>query len=255
MKIGLIGCGALAQYMLENEDKYTYEITSILVRDEAKYAHIKDDYHVNLFTDLDAFLEADTDLVVEVAGVPAAKEYGIKVAEKKDILLISIGAFADEDFAQKIEDAAHKQGHRIYLPSGAIGGLDTVQNAKDTGQLEEVIISTRKPAASLDEPDIKEPKVVFDGIAKDAIEKFPKNVNISIALSLAGLGTQKTRVKLVADPEVTTNEHEITVKGPFGSAVFNLSNAPLPTNPKSSFITAMSIIGTIERLNRTIQIG
>lgn len=255
MRIGLIGCGALAQYMLEHEDNYRYDIVSVFVRDAKKYETLAKKYDLQLHTDLDEFLQSNIDLVVELAGVPAAREHGVEVAKKKDLLIISIGAFADEAFAKEMEEAAHANGHRIYLPSGAIGGLDTVQNARDTGQLEEVMISTRKPAASLDEPDITEPKVVFDGVAKDAIELFPKNVNISIALSLAGLGIHQTRVRLVADPHVTTNEHEITVKGPFGSGTFQLSNAPLPTNPKSSFITAMSVIGTLERLDRTIQIG
>src|SRR5699024_6726556 len=98
-------------------------------------------------------------------------------------------------------------------------------------------------------------KLVFDGIAKDAIAKFPKNVNIAIALSLAGLGVNKTKVRLIADPQVKTNQHKISASGPFGNAIFYLENEPLPSNPKSSFITAMSIIGTLEQMNRTIQIS
>lgn len=255
MKIGLIGAGALGEYLLEEQGKYGFEVTAVLVRSREKYMELAVHHGFTLFDDVEAFLAADFDIVVEVAGVPAAMAYGVQAAAKKDVLIISIGAFADTQFAAAIEQAAQDGGHTIYLPSGAIGGLDTVQNARDTKQLESVMIETRKPAASLVDESITEERVVFDGVARDAIALFPKNVNISIALSLAGLGVDQTIVRLIADPNITTNQHEITVKGPFGQAVFQLTNEPLPTNPKSSYITAMSIIGTLERIGRTIQIG
>jgi len=255
MKIGLIGAGALGEYLLEEQGKYGYEVVAVLVRNQEKYEGLARAYGVELFHDVTAFLQADFDCVVEVAGVPAARAYGVQAAKEKDVLIISIGAFADAEFAQQIELAAKEHHHTIYLPSGAIGGLDTVQNARDTKQLEYVMIKTRKPANSLVDEPITEEQVVFDGIAKDAIALFPKNVNISIALSLAGLGVDETLVRLIADPHIQTNQHEITVKGPFGQAIFQLTNEPLPSNPKSSYITAMSIIGTLERMQRTIRIG
>lgn len=255
MRIGLIGAGALGTYLIEEQKNYSYEVVSVFVRDKQKYADFAKKHHLTLYDDLDDFLASSIDCVVEVAGVPAAKQFGVKVAKQKNLLIISIGAFADDAFATEIEKTAKANGHTIYLPSGAIGGLDLVQNAKDTNQLESVIIETRKPAHSLIDEPITTEKVVFDGIAKDAIAKFPKNVNISIALSLAGLGVDQTKVRLIADPVATTNQHKITVSGPFGEASFHISNEPLPTNPKSSFITAMSIIGTLERISRTIQIS
>lgn len=255
MKIGLIGAGALGDYLLKEQDSFTYEITSIYVRDITKYASLEADYNVKLYDDFDAFLHTDIDCVVEVAGVEAAQALGVRTVEKKNILIISIGAFADEGFAQTIEQTAAAHNKQIFLPSGAIGGLDLVQNAKDTNELEAVTIETRKPARSLIDEVITEEKVVFEGPAKDAITLFPKNVNIAIALSLAGLGVNDTIVRLIADPQAKTNQHKITVEGPFGDAVFHLSNEPLPSNPKSSFITAMSIIGTLERMGRTIQIS
>lgn len=255
MKIGLIGAGALGEYLLDEQGKYGFEVTAVLVRNREKYAELASHHGFTLFDDVEAFLEADFNMAVEVAGVPAALAYGLQAAAKKNLLIISIGAFADTTFAATIEKTARDNGHTIYLPSGAIGGLDTVQNARDTGQLESVTIETRKPAASLVDEPLTEERLVFDGVARDAIALFPKNVNISIALSLAGLGVDQTTVRLIADPNITTNQHKITAKGPFGQAIFQLINEPLPSNPKSSYITAMSIIGTLERIGRTIQIG
>src|SRR5699024_6791516 len=100
MKIGLIGAGALGDYLLTEQDKFTYEITSIYVRDIAKYASLENDYNVKLYDDLDAFLQTDIDCVVEVAGVEAAQALAIPTVKKKNIVIISIGAFADEAFAQ-----------------------------------------------------------------------------------------------------------------------------------------------------------
>lgn len=255
MRIGLIGAGALAAYLLEKESTYNYVIHSVFVRDAQKYERLAETNDITLYTDFDAFLQSDIDLVVEVAGGEAAAMYGKRTVTKKDMLIISIGAFVDETFAADIEQIAQENQHQIYLPSGAIGGLDIIQNAKDTNELAEVMIATRKPAHSLVAEALTAEKIVFDGVAKDAIEKFPKNVNIAIALSLAGIGVDYTRVQIIADPFVTTNQHEITAKGPFGSVTIQLENEPLPSNPKSSFITAMSIIGTIERIGRTIKIG
>src|SRR5690606_7116594 len=96
-----------------------------------------------------------------------------------------------------------RSGRNLYLPSGAIGGLDFIQNINAASLLKEVTIETRKPAHTLVEETLTEEKIVFKGPATEAIKKYPKNVNVSIALSLAGVGLQKTKVVLVADPDAT----------------------------------------------------
>src|SRR5699024_12300584 len=145
--------------------------------------------------------------------------------------------------------------HKLYLPSGGIGGLDLVQNARALGNIDSLTLTTRKPTSSLTDEVLTEEKVIFEGSAKDAIEKYPKNMNISIILSVAGIGTEETKVILVADPTVDKNIHNIEVAGGFGQASFTFVNDPLKENPKTSALAALSIYATLERLEDNIVIG
>lgn len=257
MKIGLIGAGAIANFLLEKIYHNPYEnmeITSVYVRNKEKYRSLENG-GVTLYTDLETFLDSEIDIVVEAANISAVKNLLPTILKKKDVVLISIGALAEEEFLKEIEQIVHEYKNKIYLPSGAIGGLDLLQNAHALGTVESVTLTTRKPAYSLINEEVNEEKVIFEGIAADAIKKFPKNVNVSIVLSLAGLGVEKTKMKLIADPHIEKNIHEIEIIGDFGTATFSIMNNPLPENPKTSYLAAMSILGTLTRLNKKVRIG
>lgn len=256
MKIGMIGAGAIGTYVLDKiRDEKNLEVRSILVRNEEKYKQFEDKYGVNLYTDFEEFIQSDIDIVVEAANVETAKQWLPQILKQKDAVIISIGALADEAYNTKINEILEVSGHQLYLPSGAIGGLDFIQNIKAAGLLKEVTIETRKPAHTLVDEKITEEKIVFEGPAKEAIKQYPKNVNVSIALSLAGIGLNETKVVLVADPNVTENSHTIKVLGETGIATFNMSNKPLPTNPKSSYQAAVSILGTLKKIVQPIKVG
>ena len=255
MNIGLVGSGAIGQYLLNNINGNSHgalKITSVFVRNYDKYQHLEDQYNVKLFTDLKQFLAADTDIVVEAANVETSKELLPAIIKVKDTMLISIGALADEDLLKIVSAEDSKT---LHLPSGGIGGLDLVQNARALGNLDAVTLTTRKPAASLIDESIDTEKVVFEGKAKDAIDKFPKNMNISIILSLAGLGIDKTNVILIADPAADKNTHTINISGGFGDAELTISNNPLPENPKTSALAALSVYATLERMSGNVKIG
>lgn len=254
MNIGLIGAGAIAHFLLEKMNRQQHEtlrISSVFVRNKERYRLLESVYGVSLYTDLEQFLESDIDLVVETANIDAVKALLHSVLKKKDAVLISVGALADEALLTEISDLTHA----VHLPSGAIGGLDLLQNAHALGTVTSVSLTTRKPARSLIEVDIEEEKTVFEGTAMDAIRQFPKNMNVSIVLSLAGIGIEKTKVRLVADPHIDTNMHHVEVIGDFGEATFSITNNPLPENPKTSYLAAMSILGTLERIGRKLRIG
>lgn len=255
MNIGLVGSGAIGQYLLKNINGNCHgalKITSVFVRNYDKYQHLEDQYNVKLFTDLKQFLAADTDIVVEAANVETSKELLPAIIKVKDTMLISIGALADEDLLKIVSAEDSKT---LHLPSGGIGGLDLVQNARALGNLDAVTLTTRKPAASLIDESIDTEKVVFEGKAKDAIDKFPKNMNISIILSLAGLGIDKTNVILIADPAADKNTHTINISGGFGDAELTISNNPLPENPKTSALAALSVYATLERMSGNVKIS
>jgi|SRR5690625_1707719 len=258
MRIGLIGAGAIAHYLLEEINQKKHEqltITSVFVQNYEKYKKLEATYDTTLYTDFDAFLQSNVDIVVEAATVDAVKELLPATLRQQNALVISIGALANEKFLEKIMQIAKTNQTMVYLPSGAIGGLDLVQNAAAGRTLDEVSLVTRKPAHTLVAETVKEPTVVFQGIATEAIKKYPKNMNISIALALAGIGFEKTNVQLIADPTIDENMHTIYMEGDFGSASFTIKNQALTTNPNTSYLAAISIIGTLTRLTKQMKIG
>ncbi|MBO1003654.1 aspartate dehydrogenase [Pseudogracilibacillus auburnensis] len=257
MNIGIIGAGAIATYLLNelNENKTNIQITSLYVRDHEKYKRLEEEYNIRLYTNLEQFLKADIDIVVEAANIEAVKQLLPEIITQKDAVVISIGALAEEEFLHEIKCALEKNQRHIYLPSGAIGGLDLVQNVSAVGKIKNVLLETRKPANTLVNAPIDEEQIIFEGTARKAIEKFPKNINVSIALALAGVGFDDTKVKIIADPHTENNLHTISVNGEFGQATFSITNKPLPSNPNTSYLAAISIIGTLKRLTSSIKIG
>ena len=255
MKIGLIGAGAIGQYLLKyinGKHHEKMEITSVLVRDFDKYAHLQKEYRVKLYTDIDEFIDSEIDIIVEAANVSVAVDLLPKIIKRKEVMLISVGALANQETLNLVEQSDNRS---LHLPSGAIGGLDLIQNAKGLGNLDSVSLTTRKPALSLiDELPDKE-MIVFEGPASEAIDKYPKNMNVSIVLSLAGLGMEHTKVTLIADPNVDKNIHTIHATGNFGEMELTVKNVPLLENPKTSSLAALSVFSTLERLAEKVKIG
>lgn len=258
MKVGLIGAGAIAQFLLEQinvTQTESFTITSLLVRNKEKYQSLEAKFGVKLYTDLHAFLEGDINIVVEAADIQAVKDLVPTMIKTKPVMLISVGALSDEGLLMNLQQLAQNYKHPLYLPSGAIGGLDLLQNAHALGEVTNVMLTTCKPASSLIAEDIEEAKIIFEGTAREAIQEFPKNMNVSIVLALASIGFNDTKVTLVADPHINQNIHKIEIKGGFGEATFVVKNNPLPKNPKTSYLAAMSIIGTLKRINSQLIIG
>ncbi len=265
LRVGLIGYGAigrrLAEAIIGGEAGRT-ELAAVLVR---RPERITDEMTASLgcriTTDAADFLATSMDLVVEVAGHDALKAYAEDVLRQgKDLLLISVGALADPHFEQRLYRAAHDYGQRVYLATGAIAGLDAIA-AGAVGGLHSVTHSVRKPPAGLLPPDEIEaavaagvPRVLYEGPAREAALRFPENVNVAAAVSLAGLGLDKTTVRVIADPTVLRNTHEIDVRGEFGELRVILQNVPTE-NPKTGRLTAMSMIKALRNLTADVVVG
>ncbi|MDN4607861.1 aspartate dehydrogenase [Sporosarcina highlanderae] len=262
IRIGLIGKGNLGLFLLRkiNIEKLLPNCKIIAMLDEREKAKdelpvLAEKYDCKVFQDIHTFLQTDIDIVVECATIDTAKLYALEVIKKKDLMLISIGAYADSAFADLLNVSAQESGHRVYLPSGAIGGLDALKAAKFAGGVESVTLTTRKPANSLSDEIITEKKILFEGSALDAIKLFPKNANVAIVLSLAGIGMERTSVRIIADPSVTQNIHHIEVVGAFGEFAMMIKNNPSPDNPKTSYITGASILAALANLENSVAIG
>jgi len=198
------------------------------------------------------------DMVIEAASQDAVREYAMQVLKaKKDILLMSVGALADDAMREGLIKEAKTNNVRIIVPSGACGGFDALASAK-LASVSEVKLTTAKPPKGLsDAPFIKEnkidlasmtrPTIIFSGSARDAVRAFPANVNIAATVSIAGIGFDRTVVEIVCDPFAKRNVHCLYAKGSFGEFKCEFSNVPSPDNPKTSYIAALSAVKCISQ--------
>lgn len=258
MNIGIIGTGNIATYLLEQinrNDKADGQIIAIFGRNEEKGQQLSEQFEADFYTDLQRFLDLPLDIVVEAATVEAAGLYVKAVVEhQKDLVVSSIGVFKDAAFLEQLKYLAEDKGTHIYLPSGAIGGLDVLQSAKANGGLERVQITTRKSPASLG-VEADEEKVIFEGSAFEAVDKFPKNINVALVLAIAGIGVDKTKVRIIVDPDIERNTHTIEAEGDFGRMQLQVENNPMPNNPKTSLLAALSILAVLQNKDSALRIG
>lgn len=258
MNIGIIGTGNIAAYLLEQinvNHLANGKITAVFGRNQEVGERLSEQFQVDFHTDIQAFLETPLDIVVEAATVEAAGLY-VKdvVTHQKDLVVSSIGVFKDVAFLDEVKALAASNPTQIFLPSGAIGGLDVLQSAKAAGGLERVQITTRKSPQSLG-IEADEEKVIFEGSAFEAVEKFPKNVNVALVLAIAGIGVEKTKVRVIVDPAIERNTHTIEAEGDFGRMQLQVENNPMPKNPKTSLLAALSILAVLQNKDRALRIG
>lgn len=262
MKIGLIGVGTIGKFLLEklNEEQMIpgYQITAIFDERSQSLDKLKtlvSTYELQQFHEMDDFLTSSIDVVIECANVAVVEKYASQIIKQKDLLLISVGALANQDLYKSLQSIAISNNHKIYLASGAIGGLDILRSARVLNGLDTVELTTRKPIQALSVENLDEEMTLFAGSAKEAIAKFPQNANISIIISLAGIGVEQTSVKIIADPTVDKNVHTLQASGDFGTLRLTLENNPSPDNPKTSYLTGLSILSTLRTLDKAIIIG
>ncbi len=255
LKVGFIGFGTVAKAVqagIQRGQAGATELVAGLVRHQP----VDGEPDVLLTTDREAFLGIGLDVVVELAGQEAVAQHGeAMLGAGADFLVISVGALADDDLHQRLLAAAQAHGSRLLLPSGAIAGLDAIASAA-IGGLDEVTITTRKPVEALrtgTDRDralaeaLTEATLLYEGPARHAVKYYPANVNVAAALSLAGVGFDRTYVRVYADPGVTRNTHEVLARGWFGELRLTIQNIPTE-NPKTGRITALSVLKALRNL-------
>ena len=267
MKIGLIGCGAIGRTIAVAMDK-TEAIGSIFLFDRseesARSLATRLDKAVHV-TSIDVLIK-DSSLVIEAASQEAVAEFAPQVLwAGRDLMMMSVGALADDKLADHLRRIAREKGCKIYIPTGAIAGVDGVRCAAE-GRIDEVMLVTRKPPRALvgneavtrlgiDLDTLKEEVVLFDGTARQACTDFPQNINVAAALSLAGVGFDGTRVRIIADPNVNMNQHTITLKGSFGEMRSCVRNFPHPGNKKTSYLSALAAISMVRKIAGAVWVG
>ncbi|MCR5027115.1 MAG: aspartate dehydrogenase [Methanobrevibacter sp.] len=253
MKVGIIGCGAIANIIASRivpEDN-GIDIKYFFDKDIERAENLASFAGGVAVLDLDKMLN-DVDLVLECASPSSVKLLAPKILEKGiDMIVMSIGAFMDKEFYTKIHDIAKENNAHIHLPSGAVVGLDGIKAVADFN-LEEVSLTTRKSPKSLGR-DMDVEEVLFEGKASEAVKEFPLNINVAATISLAC--NQDINVKIIVDPKVDRNVHEITAKGDFGEFKTITMNYPCSANPKTSMLAAISAIKLLKSFNETISVG
>ena len=265
-RVGVIGYGAIARTLLDilvKQGCVPADQVSILVRpgrEAAAQASAMDILSGNTrsivcYSSIDEFLSSVPDCVVECAGHTAVAAYVEPcLATGKDVIVASVGALADEKLFARLRSVAGSSGAQLTLPSGAIGGIDALAGARLAG-IDSVVYTGKKPAKAwsgtaaetvldlqnLDLQNLQQATVFFEGSAREAALAYPKNANVAATLALAGVGMDRTVVRLVADPFAVANIHEYSVKSSSVDYTVSLCGKASPENPKTSLSTAYSL--------------
>ena len=261
-RVGIIGCGTIGSELAFAVDEGKVKNASIVsLFDAADHAALSlgsklRSSNPHTFTDFSKFIASssfrDTDIIVESASQDAVNRFSKKIVEKgKSLIVMSVGALADPLLLSELLDIASHSSSRIYVPTGAIAGIDAIRSVRQL--LDSVILTTTKnPRALADAPffnmtridinAITEKTIIYEASAADAVKQFPTNVNVAAILSLAGIGIERTKVKIIVDPYTSMNQHEIAATGKFGEMIISVRNIPSPTNPKTSYLAVLSAI-------------
>ncbi|UCD92626.1 MAG: aspartate dehydrogenase [Methanobacteriota archaeon] len=267
MKVCIIGGGFIGSTIVKAlEEMEDIETVFILDKYEDRVKKLAEEFSkVSSTPDLASAL-GEVDLVIESATQNAVREHASTVLKKgKDLMVLSVGAFLDQDFWNECKHLAKENNCRIYIPSGAICGTDGL-HAASVGRIDEVILISYKPPSALKDVEylkrkgvdldaIERAKVVFDGHAGDAVKHFPRNINVAATVSLTGEVFEKTRVRIVADPNIRRNIHRLIVKGEFGEIECNARNLPSKKNPRTSVLAALSAIATVKKIVGNVWVG
>jgi|MudIll2142460700_1097286.scaffolds.fasta_scaffold74058_1 aspartate dehydrogenase len=264
-KVGLAGCGNIGGVVARaiDESRVNATISGFYDNDEDRASQLANGLRKKApVCTLEELVER-SDLIVE-STVPAAVPDIVRtcLAARKDVMCLSVGGFLGHE---DLFDLARERGCHIYIPSGAIAGLDGLRAAA-MGRIDKVRLTTRKPPQNLATADIVRkrglsleglvgPLTIFEGPAREAVRHFPVNLNVAASLSLAGIGAEATIVKVVADPGLTSNVHEVEVEGEFGHLFVRLENVPSPDNPKTSYLAALSALALLKRITEPVQLG
>jgi len=263
---GIIGCGTIGSLIAETIVKKfadKIELAALCDIDREKAERLLKEQQINCNVCLRNELIAKSDLVIEAASVKVSYEIAKEaLIAGKDVLVMSTGGLLGKTDIFRLAD---RKGARIYLPSGALCGLDGVKGAM-AANVDSVILTTRKPPAGLrgapyikekgiDLDAIKDESVVFEGTVEEAINGFPKNINVAATLSYCGIGATRTLVRIITSPNFTSNSHEIEVRGDFGTLRARTENMPMPDNPKTSYLAALSAIAMLKDITSGVIIG
>ena len=265
LRIGILGSGSIGQTLARaiDDGKIQATLVALADQDSARADKLASTLkHAPAVVPVDRLVEM-SDLVVEAASQAAVLQVvPLCLARRKGVLVLSAGALLgrDEWFRQAAEQAIP-----IYVPSGAIAGLDAVK-AASLGAIRTAMLSSRKPVAALRDAkfvvengirvdDLKEDTVILEGSAEEVCRAFPATSNVAASLQLALGSSAKLHVRILASPVLQRNVHEIVIEGEVGTLRMSAENYPMESNPRTSKIAALSAIALLKQITQAVRIG
>ncbi len=263
VRVALIGWGAIGQASAKLlDDKLDTEIVAVAVRDISTPRPELSPSAV-LVTEPSQLLELRPDIVAEAAGRESVAPWGrATLLAGVDFVVSSVSAFADASLLAELRDVAQSSDARLIIQPGALAGVEALAAARLMGidSVEHRIV--KPPTAWLgtaaeglcDLHSLSGQTMFFSANAAETASAFPKNANVAMTTALAGVGAQATMIQLLADPAATTNRHELHARGSFGQLDVVIANNPLPANPKTSALAALSLVRTITNVHSSLVI-
>ena len=261
-RVGLLGCGAIGSEIALAIDsgKIPAQLTHLYDFSKENSKNLVDKLeHKPIITENAGLLASSpVDLIIEAASQDAVRDNVLSILQnRKDMMIMSAGALLDESIFDIVMDGCKDFNKRIYLPSGAIVGLDGIRAVQ--GELQSVVlVTTKNPNAlkgakffetsTINLDTVTKITTIYEGSAQEAVRLFPANINVAALLSLAGIGSEKTRVRIVADPSTDKNTHEIQAEGVFGKFSIKVENVPSPSNPKTSRLAILSALECLRKI-------
>ena len=264
-RVAIAGFGAIGKVVAQRLDQGIegLTLTAVAARDVARAEAAMAGFARPVPVVPLAGLWEHADVVVECA--PAALLRGLAepaLGNGRTVMVLSCGALLDNF---DLVDLARRNGGRILVPTGALLGLDAVIAAAEGGISSVNMISRKPPQGLLGAPylvahgieisGLTEPRRVFSGTAREAARGFPANVNVAAALALAGIGPDRTRIEIWADPTITRNIHRIEVEAKAARLSMQVENVPSDDNPRTGRLTALSAIAALKKLVSPLVIG
>jgi aspartate dehydrogenase len=255
VRIALVGLGAIGQEVLRRlaAGAVQVQVTGALV------AHPERSRACAAFSRVEQLLDSAPDLVVECARQHVLREVGAPVlAAGRSMLVASVGALADERTYEALMSAAQRGGAQILVPAGALAGIDALAAARHVG-LASVRYTRRAPpstwvkSGALDEAAarrIDAAHALFEGNAREAAQRYPKNANVAATIALAGVGFERTRVTLLADPAAAANVHVLEAEGGFGRFSTELCSTSIAGSTSSAIVAGSLVRAILSRTER-----
>jgi len=270
VRIALLGAGTIARLVLEHirgGRLAGVEVLALAARPGSRRAELlAREFGIAVKSGCDGLLALKPDAILEAASHEAVREHLVAALEAGvGVIVLSAGALADDALRLAAEKASRRSGAMLYVPSGGIGGLDALKAACAAG-VDEVSIQVGKPPRAwkgipyverlgVDLDGLRGPTVLFEGSAREGVPHFPQNVNIAAVLSMAGIGFDRTRLTVLADPGLTKNTHRIEIKGTSGVISVVLENVPSPENPKTALLACYSALAGLREMASRIRYG